>query len=414
MPELNYAKTLNTFNDFSGPIIRDVYLNPIYNAAFLPERSLMASKIPRSSEGVGNNLRVRIPFITRYPWSWRHLNAQDGYTPVGGKFAAAEQYAQLSSHAACATASLEEIVMMQSSANAWTDIITAQMEALGKTFPMYMLALLWTSQGGMKALGKAASISGTTVTLNNTGLWNTTAGDRAKLFEIGMVVQVYHGTAKLGAPVTITGVDRFADKIILDADPGTGITANDIFVCSDLGGMETPYNTDFPGLLDVIDDDNTFQGIDRSAEAGRPFRALVESASGKTLGYELLSEFFAKLRNPKYAFTGPALLRNYWKHTFATNVRFTQGGTFEEGFQYIDIDGTRLVGEDDCDRDQIIVPDFANMQIAELGAFKNLFGDGWTQIPGRTIIEYPVVWWGLLLAKEVHKMGRMHTISLLS
>jgi hypothetical protein len=269
--ELN--QVINTFNELSQHILPKTYLPAMYDVAFTRRRAGLSTKIPRSNEGV-NGLKVFLTFITKWPWAWRAMS-EFGFTPTGNKFASNEQYAQLSCHAAAAIVSLTEIEATEQ--GRWTDIIGRQMTALSKTFPYYMRALLWSSQNAQKALGKVASVNGLEITLDNAGLWNTSTTDICKLFEPGMIVQAYRSTAKVGAPVEISAVDKKLGKITLDSDPG--LADNDIFVLADIGGMDVPYTTLFPGILDVIDDDNTFQGMNRSTATNAGFRAVVKSAS---------------------------------------------------------------------------------------------------------------------------------------
>ncbi len=408
-----YEKVLNSFNELSGPIFRDVWLPRIYDMAWQKDRSKFAAAIPRNSDGV-RGTRVKIPSVTRWPWAWRALDPVAGVFPTGGTFDVATQTAQLSCHASSVITSLDEIVNSSTDANAWLDIINARMESMAKTFPFYMDAVLFSSNAGMKAIGKAASISGTTVTLDNAGLWHTVTADRAKLFIAGMVVQWYRSsTVKVGSPVIVQAVDYVEGKVTLDEDPG--IADNDFAVPSDLGGQQLPYTTLFPGILDAMDDANTFQGIDRSLPANIAFRSRVESASGKTLNYRLLADFFARIRSPKEAYTNPELVRAYWDSEIAANVRYTPTATFEDGFQYVVIDGTRLIGDDSCDRDKVLCPrlgEDGKMRIADLGGLKDPFGKGWQQAARRTVIEHDMVYWGLLLAEDLSNTGYLKDITL--
>lgn len=402
---------INSVNELSTDLMKDAYLPMVREVAFKRKRSWLADRIPRNGEGV-DGLSVKISFVTRLPWSWRGMT-EFGYTPTGSKFATEGMTASLGCHAAAAILSLHALQAVKGPMvdAAWKDLIEQQMKALTKTFPYYTRALLWTSQNAKKALGKAVSVAGTTITLDNVGLWNTATTDRAKLFEAGMFVQTYRGTAKVGSPVMITAVDKELGKITLESDPG--VADNDVFVCSDIAGLDTPYTDLFPGILDVIDDDNTFQGVDRSQAANAMFRAVVESASGVTFGYDLLSDFFHKCYNPAQAFANYKLVREYWKDNVQENVRYAPGGNVPDGYKglSIQVDQTTLLEDDDVDMDKVIVPDFENMRIAEAGV-RNLFDMGWQQVPGRPFLEYVVAYWGLLLAEDTRYMGLLHTITL--
>jgi hypothetical protein len=404
MPEI--TDVINSFNELTQHLIPKAYLPTIYELAFKRKRSWLADRVPRSSENV-EGLKVYLTFLTRLPWAWRSMS-EFGYTPTGAKFDSNEQYAQLSCSAASAIVSLTELEA--TAQGRWKDIVAKQMSALSRTFPYYVRALLWTSQNSTKALGKAASIDGTLVTLDNEGLWHTATEDRAKLFEKDMYVQVYRSGVKVGAPVRITGVDRKLGKIQISSDPG--VADDDVFVCSDVAGLDQPYSTLMPGILDVIDDDNTFQGINRDTTGNEDFRAVLKDATGLALDHELLTNFFHDVYDPETAFTNWKIVRKYWQDNLASNVRYTPGGKFVDGVDGVRVGRTNLMMDDDVDEDKIIVPDFANMRIADRGGVENLFNKGWQQIPGRPFIEYVVVWWALLLAEDCRYMGLMHDISL--
>lgn len=402
---MEISQIINTFNELSAYILPKSYLPAMYDIAFSRRRAGLSTKIPRSIDGV-EGLKVYLTFITKYPWAWRAMSEM-GFTPTGNKFDSNEQYAQLSCHAASAIVSLTEIEATQQ--GRWTGIIGRQMDALSKTFPYYMRALLWTSQNAQKALGKAASVNGLVITLDNVGLWNTETTDRCKLFEPGMIVQVYRSTAKVGAPVEITAVDKKLGTITLASDPG--IADNDIFVLADVGGLDVPYTTLFPGILDVIDDDNTFQGMDRSTATNAGFRAVVKSASGLTLDRDLLTDFFFDLYDPDFAYTHRKVFDAYAAQ-FADQRQFLPGTGFVDDTPFIQVGKTKLLVDDEVDIDKLIVPDNANWRIADRGAVENLFGKGWQQIAKRPFLEYECVWWGLLLAEDCRYMGQMHSISL--
>lgn len=406
----NETQVMNSFNELSQELIPKAYLPAIQNVAFKKKRSWFTNRIPRSNKDV-NGLKVYLTFLTKLPWAWRSMS-EFGYTPTGSKFDAEEQNAQLSCHAASAIVSLTEIVATASDGPArWKQIIQKQMEALSSTFPYYIRAQLWSSQNSKKAIGKAASIDGTTVTLDNDGLWHTEEEDRAKLFEPGMFVQVYRSDSKVGSPVEVTSVNKGSGTVTLASDPG--VQDDDVFCISDIAGMDVPYSEDMPGILDVIDDDNTFQGIDRSSTGNEQFQAVISDASGKTLNHELLTDFFHEVYDPEYAFTNWKIIRKYWQDNLEAQTRFQPGADpMIDGYNAIQVGKTKLVEDEDCDSDKIIVPDFENMRIADRGEFESMFDEGWRQVPQRPILQYPVVYWALLLARDCRYMGLLDNISL--
>lgn len=406
------TQVINSFAEWSEVLLDKVYLPAIYNVALDRRRAELVTKIPRSSDDV-DGLQVYITYLTEIPWAWRAMS-EYGYTPTGAKHDAKEGYASLGCHASNAIVSLTQLKAAQQQGNAaelerrWTNILDKEMGFIMDTFPLYMRALLWSSQNSKHAIGKVDSVSGNDVTLDGSGMWFSEQEDRAKLFVRGMYVQAYNGSSKVGNPVKVTDVNKSAGTVSLEADPG--LSSGDLFTCSDIAGLDQPYEENCPGILDVIDDDNTFQGIDRSS-AGSQFQPILKDATGLTLDYELLSDFFHDLYDPAQAHTSRDVVKKYWEDNLQSLVRYTPGGMFEDGKEGITIDGTRLIVDDDIPQHEIIVPDNENWQIADLGEMENLFGNSWQQVPGRPYLERTVDYWMLLLARDTRFFGRMYGIT---
>lgn len=402
-------QSVNVFTDFANEVLREAWLPGMNEVTWRQLNSFFLPRIRRSSEGI-TNLVVNIPFKVNEGIGWRKVT-RHGYTPSAAPIRFASQNFQLGCAAATAMVSHELLMATSLTRNVMTDLLNDRLEALQRAFPYYLRMLLWTSQNGYKAMGRQAGAAvGNVVTLDNDGLWHTGLKDRTKLFEPGQILQIYSaGGDKLGEPVQVVDVDHNAGTITLDDASDT--TDNALFVAADIGGLDIPYMDEFPGLLDVIDDDNTFQGVDRSQAANSWARAKVVDATDEDFGYLLLSDFFAKLYNPSEAFTHGDVIRKYFLDNFREQRQYTANGTFKDGYQYVEIDNTRLVAEPTCDRDKVFVPDFDNLTIADLG-FQNLFEKGWQQIQGRTFVEYTMVWWGRLYSKVCTRMGVLTNVDI--
>ncbi len=406
------SQIVQDFNDFMTEVIREAWFGPLLNVAFQIERSYFASKVRRSGEGV-KGLVVNLPFKTGQGIGWRGLNAHGGITPTGSISSVDSMQFELGCHAAAAECTLEEITAFKTAeekAEGWPELINAKLRELYEAMPYYMRAMLWTGSAANKALGvQNGAASGSVVTLDNDGLAHSeNAADRVKLFEFGMWVQPYSSAdAKLGEPVQITALDKSNGTITLS--DASFCEDNAYFVCSDIAGQDVPYTDKFPGILDVIDDDNTFQGVDRSASGNGWAQASVTDGSALTLNYDTLSQFFYDCYEPSEAMCHGDLMRAYYNSQLAENRRF-MNREYKDGFQSIEIDGTRLVAADDVDRDKIIVPDLKNMWIAELGV-SNLFDQGWYPLAKQTMLEYVLVYWGRLVAKDCRKMAQLHSLS---
>lgn len=406
------SQIVQDFNDFSSEVIRESWYGPLKNVAFQIERSYFASKVRRSNEGV-RGLVVKLPFKTGQGIGWRGLNAHGGITPSGSISSVASMSFELGFHSAAANVTLEEITAFKTAeekAEGWPDLLNGKMRELYEALPYYMRAMLWTGSAANKALGvQNGAASGNVVTLDNDGLAHSAnAADRVKLFEFGMWVQPYSSAdAKLGVPVRITDIDKRNGTITLS--DASACADNAYFVCSDIAGQDVPYTDKFPGILDVIDDDNTFQGVDRSAAGNGWAQAIVTDGSASTLNFDTLSQFFYDCYNPTEAMCHGDLMRAYYSSQLAENTRY-MNREYKDGFESITIDGTRLVAADDVDRDKIIVPDMKNMWVAELG-ISNLFDQGWYPLNKQTMLEYVLVYIGRLVAKDCRKMAQLHSLS---
>jgi hypothetical protein len=407
----NESAVFDTFADLSVAAIRDVWMPTLQRMAFNLKRSWFVNRVPRNSQYVGKNLKVNIPFLTGYGSSWRPMSAM-GFTPTGSPIKTAKQYAQLGCHAGAIQVNLEAIKATGGDASLINGIMSEQMTGLMETFPYYIRALFWTPNAGI--LGQAVSISGLVVTLDNVGLWNTATTDRAKLFEPGMFVQTLTSAfVKKGNPVEITGVDKKLGKITLASDPG--IADNDVFVLSDIAGLENGYNVSGPGIFDAIDDDNTFQGVNRSLAENAKFRAVVTNANNVAPTFDLLDTFFYDCYEPETAFTNHKVIKRYWDLNVKENIRYTMNDvSVKDGYRSIMIGKTTLVEDEDSDCDKIVVPDFKSLSIQEDPAgIQNLFGKGWQQIQGRPFMEYIMAYWAtLMVGGDCRKMGRLDNVSI--
>jgi len=411
MAKTALESSINLVSSFGEEVLRHVWRPKIYDVAFpvaQQDGSWFFKRVPRDSSVKG--LTANIAFLTRLPWAWRAMSEM-GYTPNGGQFDSDDMTVNLGCHAATAMLTLHALEATQGDEAKIGGLVNRQLEWMAKTMPYYMKALLWTSTGSLKAIGKAASFDGTTVTLDNAGLWHTLLADRAKLFVPGMVIQWYTGSTKNGDPCLVTGVDYDAGTVTLDYLVGAALPTvldNDIAVPCDVGGLDTPYTTNFPGLLDCLDDDNTFQGVDRSNDANAWARAIVQSAAGQEFSHEYLAKFFRKLGNPRSAFTHPEILDRYWQHNFVSQRRFADTRAFVDGYDSIKIGMTTLFGDMDCDRDKLIVPDFGEdgLKILDHGEVEAMFGDtSWKQVAGRPFIEHTEVYWATLAGNDFRRQG---------
>jgi hypothetical protein len=405
MPD--FADYLNVWRDFTHDIIREAWFPRIYDVAMAPRRSWFVQRIPKSSEGI-DSLEMKLSFLTRMPWAWRGMT-ELGFTPTGTKIDTANQTVELNCCVCAATVSYKQLIATQMRASKMRNLMEQHMRMMMKTLPYFQRALWWSSSGAGKALGTVASAVGATVTLDNTGLWLSGLRDRANLFEPGMVLQTMTSDdEKRGAPVVVKDPQKATGKVEFDED--RGYQAGDYFVPCDIAGLDSPAVLGFPGLPDIFDDSNVFQGTDRSQSGNSWSRVRVADAEGEAPSYDLLSKFFDDCYNPELAFCHKDIVRRYFKDEIKSGVRYTPKGTFVDGFQYVEVDNTRLVADWDPPRDRVLVPDFENMKLGNLGAPKNLMDEGWRRIQGRTIAEYILVLWQTPVVEDCRRMGVLEDV----
>ena len=402
------------FSDLGDEIIRKAWLPTILNVAFEPKGRWITKRLRRTDKGV-KGMKVYIPFQVEAPNTWRGLT-EHGYTPAGADAKYAQQYFQLGCAAAACNATFAEIKACSMDNSMIKDLVNQKAMNLVNTFPYFLRAVLWSPQGAGKAVGVVASVGGSgncEITLDNSGLWNTETADRCKLIERGMVLQGYDGstTEKKGAPVRVADVDKDTGKFIIYGDASgsaaTTFADGDYFVPSDTGGLDIPGMNDVPGMLDVLDDDNTFQGVNRATAGNRWARAYVKDGSSSTFDYDLLSKFFRKLYGPKEAVAHIESIASYANHHFSDKIRYTPMETFEQDFTRVRVENTWIYADEDVDRDKILVIDFDNVTLRMSGGIGPLSPEaaGWRWVQGRTYLEYIIGCWFTLAAEDVRKCG---------
>jgi hypothetical protein len=394
---------MNAFDDLTAELLEKVYFGALYNIAFRRKRSWFVNRIERRSDEV-QGLEVNLTFLKTYGWSWRPMT-EFGFTSTGDKLEGAEMTARLGCHTASAQVTKTAIEGTDGDFSRIGSIVDRSMRGLLETFPYYIRALLWTPESGILGRADGAAVANV-VTLDNTGLPHSNQRDAARYFEPGMVVQVYDlAQAKRGTPVHIISVDKELGTITLESDPG--IALGDLFTLSDIAGQDETINQSSPGVLDAIDDDNTFQAVDRSLATNEALRSVVNDNGGvpRLLDRTLLTNFLHDVYDPDHAFSEWRVVRGYWSDNFRGDIRYQQAMDFIDGYQGVQVGRTALVEDDDGHFDKIVVPNFPHMFIADKGNVESLFDMGWRQIPGRPFIEYPVVYWARLMADDTRHMG---------
>ena len=404
----NDLAVYSTFSELGDAIVRQCWLPVIEKVAWDPKGRWTIERLNRTDKGV-EGFEVRIPFNTEIPIGWTGIT-EHGYTPTGAQESYDYQKFKLACAATAANATFKEVVGCDMKSTAIRDLVNRRVENLVKTFPYYLRAALWSPQAAKKAVAVVASVGGTgnlTITIDNAGLWNTETKDRCKLLERGMILQGYNGSTDLkkGSPVRIAHVDRINGQFTLHSSDVT-FADNDYFVPCDSGSLDDPV-LDMPGILDVLDDDNTFQGVNRALAENSWARAFVHDGTSEIFDYEHVSDFILNCNSPKELVAHIETVRRYASHYFADKVRYAPAETFRENFTRVQIDGSYLYADEDMDRDKIAAIDFDNVKIYERGPIGPLHpaAAGWHWVQGRTYVEYIVGKWFTLGATNLQKCG---------
>lgn len=392
----------------SNELLKDVWLPGLYDLAFDSEGlSFLSDRIERVSDLV-EGMKAKVPFLLRYGWSIRAMGRQ-GYFPMGSPPTTQDAEIELGMHAGGLQALYREVLDTEGKSSKIGKLTERLMEGFRKSVPYYIRSLLWTPSSGIIAVVSNSGCTANVVSLDNDGLWNTEQTDRCKYIQEGMWLQCYTSAGVTrGEPVQVVDVDESAGTFEVDSDPG--IVENDFFVITTADGWEDCYNADgMIGLPDVIDDDNTFQGVDRSASGMRELRATLDNTdNAAALSLQNLNTFFRNLRWPKEAVTDPEVVDYIWRNYFRDKERYANMQDLHYGYSAISIGRTKLVATDDGHRDSIVAVDLDNVKIADKGEFTNFLDRGWYQIEKRPIVAYDIVWPAVLYALQTRRMGRYY------
>jgi len=391
----------------ANDVAQKSFLTPVMDVALPKEYySFFADRIPFSSEGV-KGLQVYIPFRTKLNSSIRPTT-RTGFRPTGSPEAVDSQNFTLKAIAGAAQVTDTDIEGCQGNLPEMIDLVGRAVKDIYTILPRYYRHMLWTPASGICAVSSGVP-AGTTVGIDNAGLWNTVSGDRCKNLWRHMWLAVLDSTFVYKGVVQVVEIDAANDQFIIDADlPAPNAIANDdVFVISDIGAKEHGYNLSSPGILDMIDDNNTWQGVNRATAGNRWARALMDATGGLPT-YEKQSDFYHNLGQPAHAITDWRNIRWYWEENFRENRRYT--GTergFDDKYEYVQVDKTRLMADDDALQDYVLVPDLKNTAVYTKGELKNFNGEGWKSVPERWYMEYCVKQFLLLGAKDCREMGAM-------
>ena len=378
--------------------------------------SWLVNRLQKRSDMV-RGTRAYLLFMPQVGWGWRPVHPAHGVFPSGGKATLGEMSFRLSMYGAGIQLDLQEVAnLSKDNPEALVPLMDMKVKPVFDGFPSFLQTMVRTPQSGIVLVADAAE-SSLGVSVDNAGLWNTASGDRLKWLEEGMYLQFYRGVReKVGAPVEVSYVDHDNNKVYLKES--RGVANNDFAVLTTIDGDEDMYyiaGTDAndqeasPGIYDVLDDDNTFQGVDRSQAANHWARATVVNRAGAVITKATLRKFFRDTKATEAA-TAPEVVDYLYDQLFSGNVRHVdEQDRFRFGYDSIKFQNTRILAVPDGLKDSIDVVDFEDVMIATKGRIEDPHGQGWYPLPKSPVRARDFAFWGRLVARKAsRKNGRYY------
>lgn len=415
--------TNSVFEDFAGAasaIIREAY-TPLFPSLLLGlMQGPIRQRLSRNGNFVQGGNKAVLTFDTQESFGFTPV-PRFGITPAGGTSGAVASSFALTRMMAGVQWEEDDILSARTSTSLVRDLVARKMDSLVRAWAAQDKVMVHGPSSGY--IGRAYSISGTTVTLRHSGntssqLWYDNEKDCNRLFSDNMFVQVYNGTTKVGNPVFVDFIEYLSPTIKLSADPG--VADGYYFMPADSLGINDGYNLFGPGLLDAIDDGNTFQGINRSNYPR--FRAYVKDGSAVASGainFTQLSSFFYALGSrlgkpmPSEAFANYEVLDRYYQVAIRGRQTYMDPApekTDFDGWSAIRINKTMLIEDNELPVDRVVCPDFEQLSIQEAGKPQSV--DGVNRIPSKMVMEYLEKYRGLLTGLNMRTSGVLEGLSL--
>lgn len=298
---------------------------------------------------------------------------QGGDLPTDGDIASAEATLSLMRFAETISLDGHEKGLLDSLDAAAAPIITKKMQA-AKNRTLRELERM-SIMDGSGQLAKEASDSGSTVTLDVSGseyaernpfTWidrpgrsryslvnGTTGADEVQGFTLTSKVE---STGVLTCSATMTAGNA-GSYIVTDYGTSKWTTG---------GAISSP---EFPGLLGIISDSNTYLGINRATAANEYWRAVVDANSGtnRTLTETLVRTIMAKLArtsesgmvsmNDHIGVASPGVY-NAYQTLMTSGIRYTGNETPDIGWggrPYLMMEGIKLYNHIHAPRNQLLI-----------------------------------------------------------
>ena len=205
--------------------------------------------------------------------------AESGDYPTAGDVSSAQATITAAHLAHSISLTSEEAAYLDSGSAAATPIIRMKMDAAMETMARDIERQSWGNGSGI--LANVASSSGATITLDAT---TTSQVDRDRYIWVDDTnrrrYDVVHGTTGADQEVdfTISSIVESTNVLTCsNADMTSATSAGVLVNAGDWASGGAIRSLEFTGLQGMIDDDNTYLGINRSTAANSYWKAVVES-----------------------------------------------------------------------------------------------------------------------------------------
>lgn len=284
----------------------------------------------------------------------------------------------------------EELGFLDSGQAAAAPIMRKKMDSAFEAMERQIERMSWMDGTGV--LANVASSSGSTITLDAT---TTSQIDRDRYIWIDdanrndyAVVHATTGADQVAGPFRVTNI----------AESTNVLTCDETMTAAAATGVVVPYGNwasggafrslEFDGLQAIIDDDNTYLGIDRSTAGNGYWKATVLSNSGtlRAISENLVHEFINKIRRRRsdgkapnkreyVAFASPGSWTAY-HNLMSPGLRYTLGEVPDIGWeQPINFMGIPLYSDIRCPRNGVMVLHKPSIKYLKAKHQGNLSGD---------------------------------------
>jgi len=210
---------------------------------------------------------------------------EEGDYPVAGDVSSAQATIKASHLAHTIRLTSEEAAYLDSGSAAAVPIIAMKMDAAMDTMARDIERQSWMDGTGI--LANIASVSALTLTLDAT---TTSQVDRDRYIWLDDAnrrrYDTVHGTtgAQEVTGYTVTNIAYPATEVVTTSATQTAGSATSVLVNSGNWATGGAFRSlEFPGLQAMIDDDNTYEGINRSTAGNGYWKAVIDAGSAGAL-----------------------------------------------------------------------------------------------------------------------------------